>query len=663
MVDYNFTNFTKDGVVFDVAFKEKLISVLEKNELGSLSPYVLRWAGTAESGWSYGVVQYDLGQANETGRWTFVDVLLNAKDSAGNFIIDDGDPTTGRGTVDAVDDTKVWDLYIKAQTKGGQGLTAEEKTLINMALQSIEGKRIIDQSYNTYFDTELFPDKVIPIINMATGADHAFLESDLGKIFIVDFCNQFGTRNRNRLKNFVAGQSVSTDKGGIIVKDGVLGVDDLLNFYFRTGYTWTKPWDVMRRFSNIVAETGYTPTSLEEAKGVLRAYTYLYVRYESELLETTGRVQAVNDFRSFICKPAEQMILDNWKTEWGPRPGIGDYDDMLMGDDKANMSASGDYQLNGRDGNDIIFGEGGNDELKGGEGDDILIGGEGKDTLIGGSGADRLVGGNGFDTYIVEGNDRIIDSDGKGIVKDKNGKVITGAFIKQADGSYKWVSNSQVTATKNSPLTLYLPDGSTVVIEDFADNGDFGIHLLDVPDSPQTNNTIVGDLSPLDFDPDAEGIQSRIDEWGNVITDPGNPDPNKEDILYDTTGNDRIEGKGGDDYIEAKRGGDEWLLGGDGSDIINSWNRTGTDIIEGGADSDIIYAGAGDDKVFTEDYGEMETLIADGETATSINEQGDLISGGLGNDFVYGANTNDALLGGITKRQRFGREVFSCVGN
>jgi Ca2+-binding RTX toxin-like protein len=39
-------------------------------------------------------------------------------------------------------------------------------------------------------------------------------------------------------------------------------------------------------------------------------------------------------------------------------------------------------------------------------------------------------------------------------------------------------------------------------------------------------------------------------------------------------------------------------------------------------------------------------LITDGETASSINEKGDLVSGNDGNDLVYGSNANDALLGG-----------------
>lgn len=52
MATYNFT----DGVIGTAAFKDQLISLFTINELGSVSPYDLRWAGKAGSGWSFGVV-------------------------------------------------------------------------------------------------------------------------------------------------------------------------------------------------------------------------------------------------------------------------------------------------------------------------------------------------------------------------------------------------------------------------------------------------------------------------------------------------------------------------------------------------------------------------------------------------------------------------------
>jgi Ca2+-binding RTX toxin-like protein len=627
----------------DITFKNKLFNVLRKNESGTKkalgsedTAYVLTAPGSTNSGWTFGYIQYDLSTGNTDGIDLFKDILMNAVDTNGQYIIDDGDPTTDRAH-----DTKVKELLSKAQLKGGLGvtggLTTDDVTSITQALSSTYGKGEIDGSLDAAL--QKLVEYADAAKNAASQTDQTFLEKDIARLFLCDYANQFGL-DRNPWIKFVQGGSFNG-----YIKNGTLGVDDLLNAYFRTKeaqkYDPVKNYlganTVLKRFATVVQEAGgYTPTDLEEAKGVLRAYTYLYVPHESQLLATQARINNLNDFRRLVTKPANDLVLSQWKPEWGPAP-TGTYDDLLMGDDKANMSASGDYQLYGRDGNDIIFGEGGNDHIEGGKGDDILLGGTGHDTYI---------------YSIGDGNDRIIDEDkdGKIVIFDSNGteinRRILGNFYKSGENEWKLPDGSTIKVTQNSPTTVVLPDGSTIELGDNFQDGDFGIHLLDVPDNPQTNNTIVGDLSPLDFDPDAEGIQSRIDEWGNVIIDPGNPDPNKEDILYDTTGNDRIEGKGGDDYIEAKRGGDEWLLGGDGRDIINSWNSTGTDIIEGGADSDIIYAGAGDDNVFTEDYGEMETLIADGETATSINEQGDLATGNIGNDFIYGSNAADLLYGG-----------------
>lgn len=230
------------------------------------------------------------------------------------------------------------------------------------------------------------------------------------------------------------------------------------------------------------------------------------------------------------------------------------------------------------DRNDLILGQGGNDTIAGGGGNDVMIGGAGNDTIYGGTGNDVMIGGQGIDTYIVEGNDRIIDSDDKGIVRDKNGHEIAGIFIKQADRTYQWTNNTQVTATKNSPLTLYLPDGSTVVIENQANNGDFGIHLLDTPTEPQITNTIVGDLAPMDIDPITAGIQTGYDALGNLITGP-NSEPNRADYLYDSAGNDRIEGRGGNDVINADKGGNDYLDGGLGDDIIQAGD--GSDVLYG----------------------------------------------------------------------------------
>jgi len=253
----------------------------------------------------------------------------------------------------------------------------------------------------------------------------------------------------------------------------------------------------------------------------------------------------------------------------GLNSGAGD--DILDGGEGDDMlhAMSGNDIVNGGDGNDILYGDsdidyysgGGNDTLIGGAGDDSLIGGSGNDYLYGGEGNDGLNAGNGDDILEGEngndgltggagnddyyyragdGNDKIIDTEGTNriIVVDSNGNErVVGNVYKE--GTSVWTTpDGEIKATKNSPLKILLPDGSTIELGENFQDGDFGIHLLNVPDSPQTN--IIGDLTPIDFDPTIEGVQTETDGLDNVIVDPRNPYPNRNDMLYDSAGNDGI---------------------------------------------------------------------------------------------------------------------------
>jgi Ca2+-binding RTX toxin-like protein len=128
------------------------------------------------------------------------------------------------------------------------------------------------------------------------------------------------------------------------------------------------------------------------------------------------------------------------------------------------------------------------------------------------------------------------------------------------------------------------------------------------------------------MDPKTADVQGQIDVLGNLITDPNQPDANRADILYDSIGNDRIQGLGGQDVLYAMRGGD--------------------DILEGGADSDVLLGGEGDDQLYGNIEQSLATLLAAGETGTATGQRGDLLGGGLGSDQLYGSNGNDALAGG-----------------
>ncbi len=322
-----------------------------------------------------------------------------------------------------------------------------------------------------------------------------------------------------------------------------------------------------------------------------------------------------------------------------------DYDRMSLLD--ARDYETGNYEITGA--NDLMIGMDQTDWMFGGKGNDILIGEAGEDVLEGGKGDDILVGGSDYDTYIYnigDGHDTIIDTGANEIViVDVSGKHQTITNVFKTGNSNVWKNaNGSITVTHNSPWQIVLEDGSTINLGD-ADlaAGDFGINLIDVPENPETTQTILGDLTPVDFDPDAEGIQMQYDDWGNVIVS-NTPNPGRNDVLYDTTASDQIAAGDGDDEIISYHSGNDRLSGNIGSDYIST--VTGNNILEGNVGNDIIMGGAGSDNVFGEDYGEMSALIAGGEVAPNINQKGDLVSGGGGGDFIYGSNTNDVLSGG-----------------
>lgn len=65
---------------------------------------------------------------------------------------------------------------------------------------------------------------------------------------------------------------------------------------------------------------------------------------------------------------------------------------------------SGDDQITGSTGDDLIYAGSGDDIIDGGDGDDTIYGESGDDHLQGGEGTNLLFGGSGFDTAVYEGD-------------------------------------------------------------------------------------------------------------------------------------------------------------------------------------------------------------------------------------------------------------------
>lgn len=332
-----------------------------------------------------------------------------------------------------------------------------------------------------------------------------------------------------------------------------------------------------------------------------------------------------------------------------------------------------DYQLSGTDRADQLRGWNGNDLLYGGKGDD------------------QLIGGNGVDTYIWaagDGSDRIIDSDMKGRI-----------ILETTDGAHRlnfaptnfreisstvWVStDGQVTLTSGQSWQLAMIGGGSIDLGTAFQEGDFGINLLDARTEHEyapITLTINGDLQPRDFDPAAPGVQTQLDELGNVIVDPVQA-PDRADTLFDSEGADEIIAGGGDDVINAFRGGDDILRGGAGNDQVSGgagFDRlyggagqdhlkgeddddelfgeadddileggAGKDILSGGQGSDISVGGDGDDEIYALDKLDLVTAIGDGESQTPSGTRGDWLDGGAGEDILVGDAGDDLITGGV----------------
>jgi hypothetical protein len=317
-------------------FKELLTRELERNELGGGSPYKLQFATKkSNSGWSFGKPQYDLGAGRE--RRLFEKILRNAKDGD-KYIIDDGDPKTDREH-----DKKVADLCAKANKKGGDSLTTDERKLIDRALSSPYGKTAIDGALDkTLGDNITVAERVI---NLTTGADKEFLKTDLGKLFLCDFQNQYGIKRNGQFEQFVQGKTI-TMKGQLLVKNGSLGADELLKFYLNTKQAEQTPWDPLRRFSNIAEATNYRPSTLKEASGIIEAYQDFYEVNKERLTDTQSHLEPLNAFRKTVVDPAANEILAHWKPEWGNKPALTAYDEILAAvKDKDDMKFARQHDI------------------------------------------------------------------------------------------------------------------------------------------------------------------------------------------------------------------------------------------------------------------------------------------------------------------------------
>ncbi|WP_143151965.1 calcium-binding protein [Fibrobacter sp. UWR3] len=272
--------------------------------------------------------------------------------------------------------------------------------------------------------------------------------------------------------------------------------------------------------------------------------------------------------------------------------------DLDGGNDYLFGGAGVDYIVGGA-GSDFIDGEEGSDTIKGERGDDYIFGGLGDDTIGGGSGSD-IIFGDGF------------WSDSFDVSKSFDLDVFNDDFKKAHEGKF---------------------DGG-LSLKRWLDLDDDGFDFLDIEK----------EISEPENIPEYGEDTINGDEGDDLIFGDAGDKEGKKDTIKGGIGNDVIDGDGGGDIIS----------GGIDNDVI--YGGSGSDIIDGGAGNDTIYGDDGakvyttneevfekDPVVFGENFGLNEKIYKDAKS-TSEGAGDDVITSGLGMDFVDGQEGNDTVI-------------------
>lgn len=260
---------------------------------------------------------------------------------------------------------------------------------------------------------------------------------------------------------------------------------------------------------------------------------------------------------------------------------------------------SGDDRIIGNDGDEIIFGDSGNDQ--------ILSGG-GNDMIDGGSGNDFIDGGAGDDTYFFNpgcGNDSIKDSDGANTIMFGDGFTASGIKAYRSnwndllitfDGFDDTLTIKNYCFDKNARnFTLVFADGT--VVEAAA------------KDSPlrKIYGTNGSEYMESIYD---DGITNDAQESDDqIVGSDGN------DMLYGGDGDERITGKAGDDILDGGKGND-YLNGGAGNDTYIFNKGYGVDTISDGEGTNIINIygySASQIKAYRTNWNDITITFADSE--------------------------------------------------
>ena len=359
------------------------------------------------------------------------------------------------------------------------------------------------------------------------------------------------------------------------------------------------------------------------------------------------------------------------------------------------FGGAGADTLSGFGRNDRLYGGEGNDTINGQGGADWLEGNAGADTLDGGQGNDTLLGGAGSDLYRFTANwgaDVIRDAGGQGRIEVEGVGSINGAGVKQVAVD-AWQTDDKrvnytlvaVSATRRDLIVSFSDRADTITIENWSRERSLGINLpTTTAPAPAPANTYVGDYRRGTSSSDPTRYEFVGDNYRN-----DGALPNADDALTGSASADVMSGLGGNDALSGQSGADR-IDGGAGSDLL--FGGLGRDTLSGGAGNDFIF-GSGYGELFRPerttqpqpeakgpelargfswvvyentvvDANGIKTWVvggADGDTV--LNDDGNVIDAGAGDDRVSAGSGRDTVHGGDGKDRLEGRGVLMREGS
>ncbi|MDG3007719.1 calcium-binding protein [Paludisphaera mucosa] len=346
---------------------------------------------------------------------------------------------------------------------------------------------------------------------------------------------------------------------------------------------------------------------------------------------------ADDDFVDVLAFGGQVFVLTpTFVTVEGASPGDELVVKTLDGDDRieAGGVAAGlmTFTLDGGSGDDDLSGTAGADVLVGGSGDDFVDGRRGDDALLLGDGDDIAFWRAGDGSDVIEGGAGrdALSASGSTADEEVTLAAVGGRFRMDRD-----VDAEALDAGGLESFSFFSFGGSDrIVIDDLSGAGvdrvDLSLFDFALPGGDQDEVVVKGTAGD-------DAIQASTDEAGTVTV--SGLAARVRITGADSTG-DRLEvsGLGGDDLIDATAidpremslladggEGDDVLLGGDGDDILL-----------GGAGSDVLFAGSGDNVASG----------GDGDDVLRGEEGDDVLDGGDGDDILIGGPGDDVLLNG-----------------